>query len=82
MIRKKKSDLKFKFRYKQYTLIIETNHLYVLQTITLLKNKKELAKITDAFIVTEEKYNILNNMLKFFDEKTKKEIMDFLYEVS
>ena len=80
MIRKRKNT--FKFTYQQYTLVIETNHLYVLQTITLLKNKKELAKITDAFIVTEEKYNILNNMLKFFDEKTKKEIKDFLYEVS
>ena len=81
MIRKRENKLKFEFIYLQYTLIIKTNHLYVLQTITLLKNKKELSKITDAFIVNEEKYNKLNNMLKFFNKKTKKEIMDFLEEI-
>ncbi len=70
-----------KFVYQQYILIIETNHLYVLKTITLLKNKNKLEEITDAFIVSEENIEKLDRMLKFFDDKTKKEIMNFLKEL-
>ena len=71
----------FKFNYKEFTLIIETNHLYVLKTITLLKNGKELEKITDAFIISEENIKKINKMLKFFDDKTKKEIINFIKEL-
>lgn len=71
----------FKFNYKEFTLIIETNHLYVLKTITLLKNGKELEKITDAFIISEESIKKFNKMLEAFDEKTKNKIMNFLKEI-
>ena len=71
-----------KFSYKEYTFKIETTDLFVLQTITLLKNNKELDKITDAFIVSFESIEKLKKMLSFFDEKTQKEIKKFLDEMS
>jgi len=71
-----------KFSYKEYTFKIETTDLFVLQTITLLKNNKELDKITDAFIVSFESMRKLKKMLSFFDEKTQKEIKKFLDEMS
>jgi len=71
-----------KFSYKGYTFKIETTNLYVLKTITLLKNNKELDKITDAFIVSFESIEKLKKMLSFFDENTQKEIKKFLDEMS
>ena len=71
-----------KFSYKRYTLKIETTNLYVLKTITLLKNNKELDKITDAFIVSFESIEKVKKMLSFFDENTQKEIKKFLDEMS
>ena len=70
-----------KFIYQQYTLIIETNNLYVLKTITLLENEKELETITDAFIVSEENIEKLDRILKIFDKKTRREIINFLHEI-
>jgi len=71
-----------KFSYKEYILKIETTDLFVLQTITLLKNNKELEKITDAFIISFESMEKLKEILLFFDKKTQKEIKEFLDEMS
>ena len=71
-----------KFSFKEYTLKIETTNLYVLKTITLLKNNEEVDKITDAFIVSFENIEKLKKMLSFFDEKTQKKIKNFLEEIS
>ena len=71
-----------KFSYKGYTLKIETTNLYVLKTITLLKSNKEVGKITDAFIVSFENIEKLKKMLSSFDEKTQREIKEFLSEIS
>jgi len=71
-----------KFSYKEYTLKIKTTDLYVLETITLLKNNEEVDKITDAFIISFESIEKLKKMLSFFDEKTKKDIKEFLDEMN
>ena len=71
-----------KFSYKEYTLKIKTTDLYVLKTITLLKNNEEVDKITDAFIISFESIEKLKKMLSFFDEKTKKDIKEFLDEMN
>jgi len=71
-----------KFSYKEYTLEIETTNLYVLKTITLLKNNEEVDKITDAFIVSFDSIEKLKKMLSFFDKNTQKEIKEFLDEMN
>jgi len=71
-----------KFLCGEYTLKIETTNLYVLKTITLLKSNKEVGKITDAFIVSFENIEKLKKMLSSFDEKTQREIKEFLSEIS
>jgi len=71
-----------KFSYKEYTLKIETTNLFVLKTITLLKNNKEVDKITDAFIISFDRIEKLKKMLSFFDKNTQKEIKEFLDEMN
>jgi len=71
-----------KFSYKEYTLKIETTNLYILKTITLLKNNEEIDKITDVFIVSFDRIEKLKKMLSFFDKNTQREIKNFLDEMS
>ena len=71
-----------KISYREYTLKIETTNLYVLKTITLLKNNEEVDKITDAFIVSFDSIEKLKKMLSFFDKNTQKEIKEFLDEMN
>jgi len=71
-----------RFSYKEYILKIETTDLFVLQTITLLKNNKKVDKITDIFIVSFESMRKLKKMLSFFYDNTQIEIKKFLDEMS